>query len=219
MVDIPLNSEVEDKNNESGINHLLEFMKNSKDLPVTEKMQKLLEVFSKNKLNDTNIKIDNNLKEILLKNLKEEFLKQKENLNQKAPSKVEITKLKEDHLISNINTNKNNKKVETSIILSSESEYEREKKNPFINALDNKYYKKQTNEKKTNLQDIKENLLNKVSYTNSGWGVNKEQAKKKEVPKNKKNNFPQKKNNISKFSKNTKNSMHQAEDSDDGWIN
>ena len=60
MVDIPLNSEVEDKNNESGINHLLEFMKNSKDLPVTEKMQKLLEVFSKNKLNDTNIKIDNN---------------------------------------------------------------------------------------------------------------------------------------------------------------
>ena len=86
IIDIPINLDSQEKLNESGLNHLLDYMKNSKNKPVTEKVDKLLQVFSKNKLDDTNIKIDNNIKEILLKNLKDEFLTEKGILKRKSPS-------------------------------------------------------------------------------------------------------------------------------------
>jgi hypothetical protein len=220
---------------------LLEYLKNAKDKPVTEKMEKLLDVFANNKLDNKNIVIDNNLKEMLLKNLKEEFIREKEQLNKQRSSVKSITNNKDEIPKKNLNFHSDSqdyvvkenqvlqekamKKVESpsknfvnkptnvhhknenSNILTSESEYEI--KNPFIDSLHPNKKPVQQQNKKKEMDTIKENILSKVVYTTSGWGVNKN------------NNLGIKKQNKNSHSHNQIKNTHQKNkgtDESDDWI-
>ena len=112
--------------NDSGLNVLQDFIKSSKNKPVTEKVEKLLKLLGKGNSDEpTNLKLDDNLKAELLKNLKNEFLKEKEILEKQSRDNGEKkTKMKENkhsppkstepiksipNNISNINTKIQNK--------------------------------------------------------------------------------------------------------------
>ena len=56
----------ESKVNESGMNALVDFIKQSQNKPIIEKVENLIGVFEKNQLDNKKINIDNNTKNELL---------------------------------------------------------------------------------------------------------------------------------------------------------
>ncbi len=169
----------------------MEFIKISKDKPVTQKVEKLLNILGKNK--DSKVKLDESLKVELLRNFKEEFIKESEKLGKlrnsqekdnvsrmesppksvvSKPSPVKYSKPKQ--VSSNIPT-KNNR--DNHAVL---TESEGNISNPFINSLDTPLSKsKVLPTKPVAKKDINElNQPSKVIFTTSGWGVNQFPVKK-----------------------------------------
>jgi hypothetical protein len=131
------------KLNESGLNALTEFIKNSQNKPITEKVENLIQVFSNNKLNSKKINLDNKTKNELLHRLREEFQKEKEIIEEET--KQIQTKSK---LSNNIKVNKNS---------SMTSDLDFNVTNPFTkNVLEG-----------SNNQPNESNF----AYANQGWGV------------------------------------------------
>lgn len=200
--------------NDSGLNVLQDFIKSSKNKPVTEKVEKLLKLLGKGNSDEpTNLKLDDNLKAELLKNLKNEFLKEKEILEKQSRDNGEKkTKMKENkhsppkstepiksipNNISNINTkiqNKENNRIQT--------DSDNSITNNFFNSLETRQNKGQKLEKNNNVF----NTSNNVVFATSGWGVNQAPLKKPKTnitTKNSKTNLHTQTSNNSKILKNS----------------
>lgn len=169
----------------------MEFIKISKDKPVNQKVEKLLNLLGKNK--DSKVKLDESMKAELLRNFKEEFIKESEKLGKLRNSKEkDLISRKESpnkSVNSKVSPGKNlNQKQTTSNITKQINkdnahlltESEGNISNPFINSLDTPLSKSRLNPTKPQAKkEINElNQPNKVIFTTSGWGVNQFPIKK-----------------------------------------
>ncbi len=66
---------------QDGYNFFADFIKNNQNHPIREKMEKILDIFSKGSIN--NIPLTNKLKNEILRNLKTQYLQELEELNSK----------------------------------------------------------------------------------------------------------------------------------------
>jgi len=133
------------KMNDSGLNALMEMIKSSQNKPITEKVESLIQVFSNNQINNKKINLDNKTKNELLMRLREEFLKEKENIEEE----VKHNKLNKSKVSNNSKFNAKNSNMT--------SEIEFNITNPFTkNVVDGSGTPNDTN----------------VGFANKGWGVN-----------------------------------------------
>lgn len=134
----------ESRLNESGINALTELIKNSQNKPITEKVESLIQVFSKNQIDNKKINLDNKTKNELLLRLREEFQKEKELIEEETKhNKLNKSKVSNNSKFNPKNSNLN-------------SEIEFNVTNPFTkNVFDGPATPNETN----------------VAFANKGWGV------------------------------------------------
>jgi len=169
----------------------MEFIKISKDKPVTQKVEKLLNILGKNK--DSKVKLDESLKVELLRNFKEEFIKESEKLgkvrNSKEKDYVSRMESPPKSVFSKPSPVKNSKPKQASSNIPTQNnrdnppiltESEGNISNPFINSLDTPLSKsKVLPTKPVAKKDVNElNQPSKVIFTTSGWGVNQFPIKK-----------------------------------------
>jgi hypothetical protein len=81
LIEKPVLEEEDEEFDLQTLNFFLDFIKNNENHNSKEKVESILEIFNSNKLNNTKINLTNKIKNEILRNLKNEFLHELDELN------------------------------------------------------------------------------------------------------------------------------------------